>query len=133
MSCLASILLTSFSICRNYYRLMTVPAKSSDSNEADLKFTYAFRVFTLFLVILTHCIIVLMVIQIQNPEFVEKQYISSYSIIFQNGSALLQIFFVLSGFLMTLKFTESKLITTETGYLKGIFIYMYCFINRYLR
>lgn len=74
-----------------------------------------------------------MVIPIQNPEYVENEYLKVHSIMFQNGSALLQIFFVLSGFLMKLKFTEAKLITTETKYLKGVLIYIYCFINRYFR
>lgn len=127
-----SSLLTSFSVCRNYYRITSVPPNQNSGN-VDLKFTYSFRVFTLVIVILGHTIMLLMSIQIQNPEFFEKYYYHPEILLFQNGSAMIQIFFLLAGFFLKLKFDQHKMITPKTSYRMGILVYIQCFLNRYLR
>lgn len=123
--------LTSFSICRNYYRIVGVSTNASD--ESDLNFTHAFRVFALFIVILGHCIMMPMSVQIQNPDFIENYYYKTETMLFQNGSAIIQIFFVLAGFLLKLKFEENNFITKESHFKTGVFIYIQAFVNRYLR
>ncbi|KAM7345043.1 uncharacterized protein ACRADG_011514 [Cochliomyia hominivorax] len=124
-------LMTSFSICRNYYRLIGAPRR--ESLECELSFTYFFRIFALFIVILGHCIMLLMSMQIQNPEFLENYYYKVESILFQNGSAIIQIFFVLAGFLLKLKFQQKNFITPDSNCKIGMLVYVYCFLNRYLR
>lgn len=75
----------------------------------------------------------LMSIQTQNPEFIESYYYKAETILFQNGSAIIQIFFVLAGFLLKLKFDEKSMITPESNCKMGVIVYIQCFLNRYLR
>ncbi|XP_046810700.1 nose resistant to fluoxetine protein 6 isoform X2 [Lucilia cuprina] len=125
-------LLTSFSICRNYFRI-TAAATPTKPQHSDLNFTYAFRVFALFIVILGHCIMLIMSVQIENPEFIENYYYKAETMLFQNGSAIIQIFFVLAGFLLKLNFDEKRLISKDSSFKMGLFVYIQCFLNRYLR
>lgn len=74
-----------------------------------------------------------MSMQIQNPEFIENYYYKTQTILFQNGSAIIQIFFVLAGFLLKLKFDEKNIITPKTNVKTGILVYIQCFLIRYLR
>lgn len=122
--------LCSFSLCRNYYRL-TLPSQSEFSR--DLRFFDAFRVIGVFVVILGHTLMVFMTVQIQNPEFYEQFLYKFETSIFQNGSAVIQIFFVMSAFLLYVNFSHAKYISKETNTLSCISIYFRVFFNRYFR
>lgn len=122
-------ILTSFSVCRNYKRLTSC----QNLKENDLQFTYAFRVFTMFIVILGHVLMVITSVPVDNTEFIENHYDRADSMIFQNGSALIQIFFVLTGFLLKYNFDNKQLITTESTKAKFLAVYILCFLQRYLR
>ncbi|KAH8370625.1 hypothetical protein KR093_004385 [Drosophila rubida] len=122
--------LTVFSLCRNYYRLVQ---PSSSQFSKDLRFFDAFRVVGVFVVILGHTLMVFMTVQIQNPEFYEQFLYRFESSIFQNGSAFIQIFFVMSSFLLYVNFTERQWINKESGVLTCIGVYFRVFFTRYLR
>lgn len=127
---LAQRFLCAFSLCRNYYRL-TLPSHSEFSR--DLRFFDAFRVIGVFVVILGHTLMVFMTVQIQNPEFYEQFLYKFETSIFQNGSAVIQIFFVMSAFLLYVNFTQAKYISKETDTISCISIYFRVFFNRYFR
>ncbi|KAH8261004.1 hypothetical protein KR044_002117, partial [Drosophila immigrans] len=122
--------LTVFSLCRNYYRLV-LPSSSQFSK--DLRFFDAFRVVGVFVVILGHTLMVFMTVQIQNPEFYEQFLYKFESSIFQNGSAFIQIFFVISAFLLYVNFTERQWIKKESGIITCIRVYFRVFFTRYFR
>lgn len=121
---------TIFSLCRNYYRI-TLPSNSELSR--DLRFFDAFRVISVFVVILGHTLMVFMTVQIQNPEFYEQFLYRFETSIFQNGSAFIQIFFVMSSFLLYVNFTKRQWINKGTGVLACIAVYFRVFFSRYFR
>ncbi|KAH8411059.1 hypothetical protein KR222_011279 [Zaprionus bogoriensis] len=123
-------LLCAFSLCRNFYRL-TLPSSSEFSR--DLRFFDAFRVIGVFFVILGHTLMVFMTIQIQNPEFYEQFLYRFETSIFQNGSAVIQIFFVMSAFLLYINFTDRQWINKGTGPLTCVGVYFRVFFSRYFR
>ncbi|XP_044249262.1 nose resistant to fluoxetine protein 6 [Drosophila takahashii] len=123
-------LLTSFSVLRNYHRL----TQSVDSDfSRDVSFFDGFRVIGVFVVILGHTLMVFMTVPIENPEYYEQFLFRFETSIFQNGSLVIQIFFVMSGFLLYVKFTERQLIQPTTGTLDCIAVYFRVFFYRYLR
>ncbi|XP_034652789.1 LOW QUALITY PROTEIN: nose resistant to fluoxetine protein 6 [Drosophila subobscura] len=123
-------LLTSFSLLRNYYRL-TLPHGSDFAR--DIRFFDAFRVIGVFVVILGHTLMVFMTVQIENPEFYEQFLYRFETAIFQNGSVFIQIFFVLSGFLLYVNFTSRQLVHPKSGTLDCIAVYFRVFFYRYFR
>ncbi|XP_023033314.1 nose resistant to fluoxetine protein 6 [Drosophila willistoni] len=123
-------LFAAFSICRNYYRL--IMPHSSDISR-DLRFFDAFRVIGVFVVILGHTLMLFMSIQVENPEFYEQFLYRFEAAIFQNGNVIIQIFFVMSGFLLYMNFTERQWLDTSSGICKCIGIYLRVFFNRYFR
>ncbi|XP_017077600.1 nose resistant to fluoxetine protein 6 isoform X2 [Drosophila eugracilis] len=123
-------LLTSFSVVRNYYRL-TQPHVSDFTR--DMSFFDGFRVIGVFMVILGHTLMVFMTVPIENPEFYEQFLFRFETSIFQNGSLVIQIFFVMSGFLLYVKFTDRQLIQPKTDTLECIGVYFRVFFYRYFR
>ncbi|XP_016978753.1 nose resistant to fluoxetine protein 6 [Drosophila rhopaloa] len=129
-NCRRQQLLTSFSIVRNYYRL-TEPHGTDFSR--DVSFFDGFRVIGVFVVIMGHTLMVFMTVPIENPEFYEQYLFRIETSLFQNGSLVIQIFFVMSGFLLYVNFTERQLIHPETGTLDCIRVYFRVFFYRYFR
>lgn len=86
-----------------------------------------------FAVILAHTLMVFMTVAIENPEFYEQFLFKFESSIFQNGSLAIQIFFVMSGFLLFVNFTERQLVDPKSGTLECIAVYFRVFFYRYLR
>ncbi|KAH8372749.1 hypothetical protein KR009_004406, partial [Drosophila setifemur] len=123
-------LLTSFSLVRNYYRL--IQPHSTDLSR-DLRFFDGFRAIGVFVVILGHTLMIFMSIPIENPEFYEQFFFRFETSIFQNGSLVIQIFFVMSGFLLYVNFTERQLVSSTTGTIECIAVYFRVFFYRYLR
>ncbi|XP_073814553.1 nose resistant to fluoxetine protein 6-like [Musca autumnalis] len=125
---MGSTLLTSFSITRNYKKLT-----SSKIGNKDFHFTYFYRAFTIFFVIWAHVIMLHMAAPMQNPQFFEDFLQRSVAILFQNGPILIQIFFVLTGFFLKLRFDQQTPIKPETKPTKCILLYIQVFLHRYLR
>ncbi|XP_061400558.1 nose resistant to fluoxetine protein 6 [Musca vetustissima] len=126
-SILTSVL-TSFSIARNYKKLT-----SSNDDHQQFQFTYLFRVFTMFFVIWAHALMLVLASPLENPLFIEEFLQRSVTMLFQNGSTLIQIFFILTGFFMKLKFDGEKPITPQTKYNYCVLVYVDVFLQRYLR
>ncbi|KAH8279262.1 hypothetical protein KR026_005093, partial [Drosophila bipectinata] len=124
------ILLTSFSLSRNYHRLIQ-PHSSTFSR--DISFFDGFRAIGVFMVILGHTLMVFMTVPIQNPEFYEQFLFKFETSIFQNGSLVIQIFFVMSGFLLFVNFTDRQLVDAQTSTLNCIAAYFRVFFYRYFR
>ncbi|KAL7737531.1 hypothetical protein ACLKA6_007657 [Drosophila palustris] len=122
--------LTTFSLCRNYYRIV-MPSQSELSR--DLRFFDAFRVFGVFFVILGHTLMVFMTVQIQNPEFYEQFLYRFETSIFQNGNAVIQIFFVMTSFLLYVNFSNRQWVNKETSIFTCIAVYFRAFLSRYFR
>ncbi|XP_073814542.1 nose resistant to fluoxetine protein 6-like [Musca autumnalis] len=125
---MGSTLLTSFSIARNYKKLT-----SSEIGNKDFQFTYFYRAFTMFFVIWAHVIMFLMSVPMQNPQFFEDHLKQSVMIIFQNGPILIQIFFVLTGFFLKLRFDQQNPINPETKPTRCVLLYIQVFVHRYLK
>ncbi|XP_073814566.1 nose resistant to fluoxetine protein 6-like [Musca autumnalis] len=125
---MGSTLLTSFSIARNYKKLT-----SSKIGSKDFNFTYFFRVFTIFFVIWAHVLMYFMSVPMQNPQFFEDYLKQSVMIIFQNGPILIQIFFVLTGFFLKLRFDQQNPINPETKPTRCVLLYIQVFVHRYLK
>uniref|UniRef100_A0A1I8PHK2 Acyltransferase 3 domain-containing protein n=2 Tax=Stomoxys calcitrans TaxID=35570 RepID=A0A1I8PHK2_STOCA len=123
-------ILTSFSVGRNFNKLL---AKSTGGDASELDFTYFFRFFTIFFVIWGHTLMVITAFPLENPVFIENHLYRPETIIFQNGSTLIQIFFVLTAFLLKLKFDKLKPITTITTYTECFLVYLKVFFQRYFR
>ncbi|XP_052841927.1 nose resistant to fluoxetine protein 6 isoform X1 [Drosophila gunungcola] len=123
-------LLTSFSMVRNFYRLIEPPVTDLSR---DVSFFDGFRVIGVFVVILGHTLMVFMTIPIQNPEFYEQFLFRFETSVFQNGSLVIQVFFVMSGFLLYVNFTERQLVNPKTGNIDCITVYFRVFFYRYFR
>lgn len=76
---------------------------------------------------------VFMTVPIQNPEFYEQFLFKFETSIFQNGSLVIQIFFVMSGFLLFVNFTDRQLVNPQTSTLNCIAAYFRVFFYRYFR
>ncbi|XP_067633298.1 nose resistant to fluoxetine protein 6 [Eurosta solidaginis] len=125
-------LLLSFSICRNLYRISDC-TKSNGQNETDLRFFDGFRVIGVFLVIFVHTLIFFMAIHVENPEFFEQFFYRPETAIIENGAAIIQIFFVMSGFLLYVNFNERSLVKSNTSIGDCLIVYVKIFFYRYLR
>ncbi|XP_030375821.1 nose resistant to fluoxetine protein 6 [Scaptodrosophila lebanonensis] len=123
-------LFSAFSLCRNYYRLV-LPHASDFSK--DLRFFDAFRVIGVFIVILGHTLMIFMTVPVQNTEFFEQLLNRFETSIYQNGSAVIQIFFVMSAFLLYINFTDRQLINKQSSILTCIGVYFRVFLVRYFR
>ncbi|KAH8284829.1 hypothetical protein KR054_001604, partial [Drosophila jambulina] len=122
--------LTSFSLARNYCRL-TEPQTTNFAK--DLSFFDGFRMFGVVAVILAHTLMVFMTAPIENPEYYEQSIYSFWSSITQNGSVTIQIFFVMSGFLLYVDFTERQLVSPKSDTLQCVAVYFRQFFYRYFR
>uniref|UniRef100_A0A1A9VM91 Acyltransferase 3 domain-containing protein n=1 Tax=Glossina austeni TaxID=7395 RepID=A0A1A9VM91_GLOAU len=103
-------LLTSFSIYRNYFRLM---APVTASTNKRLRFLNGFRALFVILNLFGHCVMFYTGVHIENTQFFEDYFHSPVVAIFQNGPVITQVFFLLCGFVLKMKFNELRPITPE--------------------
>ncbi|XP_065368973.1 uncharacterized protein LOC135961402 [Calliphora vicina] len=106
-----STLLTAFSIRRNYYRLVEPPTSQLGM---DLSYLDGIRSICAILVIVGHAFFV-QYHHVKNPEFFENFAKSPLHLWFTNGTLLLEIFHVLSGMLLYIKFKEIFKITPDSS------------------
>uniref|UniRef100_A0A1I8QCX2 Acyltransferase 3 domain-containing protein n=1 Tax=Stomoxys calcitrans TaxID=35570 RepID=A0A1I8QCX2_STOCA len=121
-------LLTSFSLYKNYKKITDF-----GKNDHEFRFTYFYRFFTAAIVILGHVFMLATTLPLKNPEAIENDLYSKIAIMFQNCAVLIQIFFVLTGFMTKLKLDQDKIVTPETGISKAISYYVIITVHRYLR
>ncbi|XP_011196535.3 nose resistant to fluoxetine protein 6 [Zeugodacus cucurbitae] len=122
----------SYSICRNFYQIHDL-LESQRQTSKDLRFFDGLRVIGVFLVLFAHSLILFMAIQVENPEFYETFFYRPETAIIENGAAIIQIFFVMSGFLLYVNFNERNFVTTNTSIVDCIITYFKIFFHRYLR
>lgn len=99
------MILTSFSLVRNWYRLVS---RSKDQLNEDLKFFQAIRFFTFCLVVVGHCSDLFNATSIANTQDREEEYYNPLSHILINGSLIVQSFFEMSGFLLSIHFCTNQ-------------------------
>uniref|UniRef100_A0A1A9WWJ6 Acyltransferase 3 domain-containing protein n=1 Tax=Glossina brevipalpis TaxID=37001 RepID=A0A1A9WWJ6_9MUSC len=123
-------LLTSFSIYRNYYRLMSPVTNSTNKR---LRFLCGYRALFVILNLFGHCVMFYTAVHIENTQFFENYFHRPVMTIFQNGPVITQVFFLLCGFVLKMKFNEFRLITPQTNYKKCFGIFTKVITLRYLR
>ncbi|XP_063367007.1 nose resistant to fluoxetine protein 6-like [Cydia amplana] len=96
---IGSRLLLCFSIKRNWDRLRKTAADGPDSRLARLKCFNGFKTITTVLVIMAHSPMNI-AMSTSNPEFLENIYHNPIATYFFNGTLIVQIFFLISGFLL---------------------------------
>ncbi|XP_055610840.1 nose resistant to fluoxetine protein 6-like [Uranotaenia lowii] len=121
-----SMLLTSFSVKRNWYRLI---GRSKDQLNEDLKFFQAFRFLTFSLVIMGHCADMFSVTPIANPIDREKEYYTPEGLALINGSQVVQTFFEMSGFLLSIHFFTSRESMKKMSWWTVVAVVVYRFIR----
>ncbi|XP_063697875.1 nose resistant to fluoxetine protein 6-like [Culicoides brevitarsis] len=100
---LGTRVLLSFSLPRNWYRLVT-PSKTTIGR--DLRYVQGLRVVTMFGVVYGHVFLGYNFAPAINPEYIEQRYHSIWSMVMLNGMTVVQTFFTISGFLLTVQFVE---------------------------
>ncbi|XP_037888711.1 nose resistant to fluoxetine protein 6-like [Glossina fuscipes] len=123
-------LLTSFSIYRNYYRLM---APITISSNKRLRFLNGYRALFVILNLFGHCVMFYTGVHIENTQFFEDYFHNPVVAIFQNGPVITQVFFLLCGFVLKMKFNEFRPITPEVTYKRCFGIFVKILTLRYLR
>ncbi|XP_037941972.1 uncharacterized protein LOC119674888 [Teleopsis dalmanni] len=124
-------ILTSFSFLRNYHRLTRRP--NPNDLIKNLEGFNVIRIIGVYLVISAHVYLLVLTSHMQNSEFIETMLKHAEAIIIQNGTAFIQIFFIISGFLLNFTFNQKQMVTPSTDIKQGIVIYFKIFILRYIR
>ncbi|XP_055921072.1 nose resistant to fluoxetine protein 6-like [Eupeodes corollae] len=118
-------ILTSFSLFRNYFRLI-VPSRGEMAR--DFRFLETYRFFAIILVVFAHVLLLLKAVPTLNSEFAEKTFYKLGSNIFINGSVIIQIFLVMSSFLLCVNFQKTMALKKP-----GISDFGKLILYRYLR
>uniref|UniRef100_A0A1A9VM86 Acyltransferase 3 domain-containing protein n=1 Tax=Glossina austeni TaxID=7395 RepID=A0A1A9VM86_GLOAU len=122
-------LLTSFSIYRNYYRL----TRPLPQEYEQLKFLNGYRFACIFITVAAHSIVYLTLSPIQNIVEVEEIKKSPAASISQGGPVIMQTFFLITAFMLKLKFNDLHLVTPQTKMSKCCKVFAKVFTLRYLR
>lgn len=118
-------MVVTFSLPRNWYRLIS---KSDNPCSNNLRPIQALRFLTMFCVILGHSVLFTNVMPVYNPQYMERNFYRIITMILINGTTIIQTFFVLSGYLLSVQF--NKLQETTKFSLKYFWT---AIIYRYLR
>ncbi|KAM7343498.1 nose resistant to fluoxetine protein 6-like isoform 1-T2 [Cochliomyia hominivorax] len=121
--------LTAFSLYRNYKRLI-LPNRSDIGN--DLAFLDGLRSVICLLILLEHTCIV-QYIHLENTEFVENFYEHLLTRMLLACLIWLEIFFILSGLLLYVKFEKGQYITNKSSFMDCVSVFVRLMLSRYLR
>lgn len=124
--CKKTMLLTSFSLKRNWYRLI---GRSKDQLNEDLRFFQTFRFLTFLLVIMGHCADMFAVTPISNTFDREREYYKPEALAMINGSQIVQTFFQMSGFLLSIHFFTTRARLKEVRWSVVVAVIVYRFIR----
>lgn len=98
-----STVVVTFSLTRNWYRLIS---KSNNPSSNDLRPIQALRFLTMFCVVLGHIVLNVNVLPVYNPQYMEKNFYRIITMILVNGTTIIQTFFVISGYLLSIQFMK---------------------------
>ncbi|XP_023308340.2 uncharacterized protein LOC111690114 isoform X1 [Lucilia cuprina] len=121
--------LTAFSLYRNYKRLV-VPNQSDIG--IDLAFLDGFRTVLCFLIVLEHSLLVQFA-HLKNPEFTELLWDRLQTKLLLHALVWLELFFVLSGLLLYVKFEKGQYITPKSSFSDCVQVFVRLLVSRYLR
>ncbi|XP_062550135.1 nose resistant to fluoxetine protein 6-like [Armigeres subalbatus] len=124
--CKKTMIYTSFSLKRNWYRLIS---RSKDQLNEDLRFFQTFRFLTFFLVIMGHCSDMFAVTPISNTFEREREYYKPEALALINGSQVVQTFFQMSGFLLSIHFFTTRAKLREVRWTVVLVVIVYRFIR----
>ncbi|TMW41418.1 hypothetical protein DOY81_013502, partial [Sarcophaga bullata] len=124
-----SQLLTSFSVCRNYYRL--IQPSNSDVGK-DFQFLDAFRSIAMMFCLFGHTFLVQFQ-HIANPDYFEITMEDKPQLWLLNTTAVIEIFFVMAGIFLFLKLTQANLIGPQTSWRKLLSTFTQLLVIRYIR
>uniref|UniRef100_A0A1B0BC11 Acyltransferase 3 domain-containing protein n=1 Tax=Glossina palpalis gambiensis TaxID=67801 RepID=A0A1B0BC11_9MUSC len=122
-------LLTSFSLYRNFYRL----TRPLPQEYEQLKFLNGYRFVCIFMMVAVHSKAYLAIAPIQNIIEVEDIEKSPAVNILQGGPVIMQTFFLITAFLLKLKFNDLHLVTPQTKMSKCCNVFAKVLALRYLR
>uniref|UniRef100_A0A1I8NJC7 Acyltransferase 3 domain-containing protein n=1 Tax=Musca domestica TaxID=7370 RepID=A0A1I8NJC7_MUSDO len=122
-------LLTSFSLTRNYYRLIQ-PYRG----EIGQQFAYldGMRSACTLFVLRGHSIF-LEFEHVQNPKYFEDFGKNTAGLMALNGPVVIEIFLVMSGLLLHLKFSQARFVTPHSSWKRCLSVYIFILISRYMR
>ncbi|XP_073847194.1 uncharacterized protein isoform X2 [Musca autumnalis] len=121
--------MTSFSLPRNYYRL-TQPYRGVIGN--DFSYLDGLRVMTTLLVLQAHTFF-LEFQPMKNPEFFEKYGQTTGGLMVLNSSTVIEIFMVMSGLLLNVKFSQGRCVTPHTSWMKCMQMFLFIVLSRLVR
>lgn len=118
------MLLASFSVIRNWYRLT---ARSREPLNRDLRVIQAIRYHTYTLVLIGHASIL---VQPRTGWVMEQKYRELQTMIIVNGFQIVSTFIGISGLVFTIMFIQKM---QETGRKPGWLTIVIVTVNRYIR
>ncbi|XP_073847609.1 nose resistant to fluoxetine protein 6-like [Musca autumnalis] len=121
--------LCSFSIYRNYRRLIT---PNTSPMGKDLQFVDGFRTLLSITIVVEH-LICPQFMPMENPEFFEKLYSGKLILTLMHVLVCIELFFMLSGLMLYLKFTKGGYITPQSTLWECFRVYGRLLFSRYLR
>ncbi|XP_065370013.1 nose resistant to fluoxetine protein 6-like [Calliphora vicina] len=124
-----SRLLTSFSVCRNYYRL--IQPYFSDIGK-DFQFLDGYRSVCMMFALYGHTFFCEYQ-HIANPQHFEKSAKDVNKLWLLNTTMIIETYFVMSGLLLFIKFQQGRYVTPQTSWKKFIFTYVQFMIFRFIR
>ncbi|XP_037827352.1 regulator of hypoxia-inducible factor 1-like [Lucilia sericata] len=124
-----SRLLTSFSVCRNYYRL--VQPYFSDVGK-DFQFLDGYRSICMMFALFGHTFFCEYQ-HIANPQYFEKSSKDENNLWVLNTTMIIETYFVMSGLLLFIKFQQGRYVSPQTSWKKFFFIYVQFMVFRFIR
>ncbi|XP_073845611.1 nose resistant to fluoxetine protein 6-like isoform X2 [Musca autumnalis] len=121
--------LCSFSIYRNYRRLI---APNASAMGKDLQFVDGFRTLLSIVIVIEH-LIYTQFMPVENPDYFEQQYSSTLMLTLTHMLVSIELFFMLSGLMLYLKFTKGEYVTPQSSLRQCFRVYVRLLISRYLR
>ncbi|XP_075166628.1 nose resistant to fluoxetine protein 6-like [Haematobia irritans] len=122
-------LLTAFSLVRNYRRIV---APNVSTVGKDLSFIDGVRTLLSFTIVCEHLVFTI-AMPISNSSSVENFYTKALPRWLLNMMVCIEIFFLLSGLFLSIKFHKNEYVTAKTSMKECFYIYMRMMISRYLR
>ena len=98
----------------------------------DLSFLDGFRSILCILILAEHMGFTF-VCPIANPDFVETLLNTIWGKLFQTSVVWLELFFLLSGLMLYVKFDKNQYITTKSTFRDCVDVFVRLIVSRYLR
>ncbi|KAJ6641727.1 Nose resistant to fluoxetine protein 6 [Pseudolycoriella hygida] len=100
-----STVIVAFSIPRNWYRLVS---KTENQMSNDLRPIQALRFLTMYCVVIGHSVLFMNFLPVYNTQYMEKNFYRVVTMILVNGTTIIQTFFVISGYLLSIQFIKLR-------------------------